>query len=53
MSAAAILVACVAAAPGALAFLTFQRERGTEVESLGGARLPRGPAFRLARAGCS
>ncbi|KOU39993.1 glycosyltransferase family 87 protein [Streptomyces sp. WM6378] len=36
VSAAAILVACVAAAPGALAFLTFQRERGTEVESLGG-----------------
>ncbi|GAB7034031.1 glycosyltransferase family 87 protein [Streptomyces sp. NPDC021749] len=26
----------VAAAPGALAFLTFQRDRGTEVESLGG-----------------
>ncbi|WP_438294276.1 glycosyltransferase 87 family protein [Streptomyces sp. HUAS TT7] len=33
---AAILGACMAAAPGALAFLTFQRERGTEVESLGG-----------------
>ncbi|MEU9100878.1 glycosyltransferase 87 family protein [Streptomyces sp. NPDC048361] len=33
--AAGLLVACVAAAPGALAFLTFQRERGTEVESLG------------------
>ncbi|MFE9400975.1 glycosyltransferase 87 family protein [Streptomyces sp. NPDC006530] len=32
---AALLVACVAAAPGAFAFLTFQRERGTEVESLG------------------
>ncbi|GHB26812.1 membrane protein [Streptomyces xanthochromogenes] len=35
VTAAALLVACVAAAPGALAFLTFQRERGTEVESLG------------------
>ncbi|MFE9373313.1 glycosyltransferase 87 family protein [Streptomyces sp. NPDC006711] len=35
VSAAALLAACVAAAPGALAFLTFQRERGTEVESLG------------------
>ncbi|MCX5382917.1 glycosyltransferase family 87 protein [Streptomyces sp. NBC_00083] len=33
--AAGLLVACAAAAPGALAFLTFQRERGTEVESLG------------------
>ncbi|MFG2720273.1 glycosyltransferase 87 family protein [Streptomyces sp. NPDC048416] len=30
-----LLAACVAAAPGAFAFLTFQRERGTEVESLG------------------
>ena len=28
-------LACAAAAPGAFAFLTFQRERGTEVESLG------------------
>ncbi|MGW2812852.1 glycosyltransferase 87 family protein [Streptomyces sp. NPDC001415] len=36
VAAAAILGACLAAAPGALAFLTFQRERGTEVESLGG-----------------
>ncbi|MFE4860940.1 glycosyltransferase 87 family protein [Streptomyces sp. NPDC056670] len=35
VTAAALLAACVAAAPGALAFLTFQRERGTEVESLG------------------
>lgn len=35
VSAAALLVTCAAAAPGALAFLTFQRERGTEVESLG------------------
>ncbi|WP_149179377.1 glycosyltransferase family 87 protein [Streptomyces sp. TRM49041] len=34
-SGAAVLVACVLAAPGALAFLTFQRDRGTEVESLG------------------
>ncbi|WP_374983468.1 glycosyltransferase 87 family protein [Streptomyces fradiae] len=32
---AAVLAACVWAAPGALAFLTFQRDRGTEVESLG------------------
>ncbi|MET7648195.1 glycosyltransferase 87 family protein [Streptomyces sp. NPDC005426] len=30
-----LLVLCVAAAPGALAFLGFQRDRGTEVESLG------------------
>ncbi|GGT94867.1 glycosyltransferase 87 family protein [Streptomyces violascens] len=36
LTGAAILGACMAAAPGALAFLTFQRERGTEVESLGG-----------------
>ncbi|WP_175408756.1 glycosyltransferase 87 family protein [Streptomyces sp. TRM64462] len=34
-SGAAVLLACVVAAPGALAFLTFQRDRGTEVESLG------------------
>ncbi|GAA4922969.1 glycosyltransferase 87 family protein [Streptomyces coeruleoprunus] len=34
-SGAAVLLACVLAAPGALAFLTFQRDRGTEVESLG------------------
>lgn len=34
-SGAAVLLACMAAAPGALAFLTFQRDRGTEVESLG------------------
>ncbi|MFH8684807.1 glycosyltransferase 87 family protein [Streptomyces lydicus] len=34
--AAGLTVACVAAAPGALAFLTFQRDRGTEIESLGG-----------------
>ncbi|MDN3295491.1 glycosyltransferase family 87 protein [Streptomyces ficellus] len=32
---AAVLLACTAAMPGALAFLTFQRDRGTEVESLG------------------
>ncbi|MGW9047547.1 glycosyltransferase 87 family protein [Streptomyces lydicus] len=31
-----LTVACVAAAPGALAFLTSQRDRGTEIESLGG-----------------
>lgn len=30
-----LLVLCAAAAPGALAFLGFQRDRGTEVESLG------------------
>lgn len=30
-----LLVLCTAAAPGALAFLGFQRDRGTEVESLG------------------
>jgi hypothetical protein len=35
VSGAAVLGACVLAAPGALAFLTFQRDRGTEVESLG------------------
>ncbi|MEU9983010.1 glycosyltransferase family 87 protein [Streptomyces sp. NPDC050856] len=34
-SGAAVLLLCAAAAPGALAFLTFQRDRGTEVESLG------------------
>lgn len=33
--AAGLLVLCAAAAPGSLAFLGFQRERGTEVESLG------------------
>ncbi|WP_369356330.1 glycosyltransferase 87 family protein [Streptomyces sp. cg2] len=33
--AAGLTLAAVAAAPGALAFLTFQRDRGTEVESLG------------------
>ncbi|WP_405897370.1 glycosyltransferase 87 family protein [Streptomyces sp. NBC_00727] len=33
--AAGLLLVCVAAAPGALAFLGFQRDRGTEVESLG------------------
>jgi hypothetical protein len=32
---AAVLLVCMAAMPGALAFLTFQRDRGTEVESLG------------------
>ncbi|MEU8504325.1 glycosyltransferase family 87 protein [Streptomyces brevispora] len=30
-----LLAACAVAAPGALAFLGFQRDRGTEVESLG------------------
>ncbi|MFI1260912.1 MULTISPECIES: glycosyltransferase family 87 protein [Streptomyces] len=34
-TAAGLTLFFVAAAPGALAFLTFQRERGTEVESLG------------------
>lgn len=33
--AAGLLVLCAAAAPGSLAFLGFQRDRGTEVESLG------------------
>lgn len=33
--AAVLLVTCAVAAPGALAFLGFQRDRGTEVESLG------------------
>ncbi|MFJ4919303.1 glycosyltransferase 87 family protein [Streptomyces sp. NPDC088725] len=32
----AVTLVCCAAMPGALAFLTFQRDRGTEVESLGG-----------------
>jgi hypothetical protein len=36
LSAAALVAACCAAMPGALAFLTFQRSRGTEIESLGG-----------------
>ncbi|RST19443.1 DUF2029 domain-containing protein [Streptomyces sp. WAC05374] len=35
LTGAAVLAACVLAMPGALAFLTFQRDRGTEVESLG------------------
>ncbi|MFG3283843.1 glycosyltransferase 87 family protein [Streptomyces sp. NPDC048111] len=35
LTAAVLLAVCAAAAPGAFAFLTFQRERGTEVESLG------------------
>ncbi|WP_407555831.1 glycosyltransferase 87 family protein [Streptomyces sp. Pv4-95] len=34
-AAAAVTLAFVSAAPGALAFLTFQRDRGTEIESLG------------------
>ncbi|WP_128976786.1 glycosyltransferase 87 family protein [Streptomyces roseicoloratus] len=34
-TAAAVLLACVLAAPGALSFLGFQRDRGTEIESLG------------------
>ncbi|MER5743658.1 glycosyltransferase 87 family protein [Streptomyces sp. NPDC002225] len=36
VAAAGLLAGCVLAAPGALAFLGFQRDRGTEVESLGG-----------------
>ncbi|MCK8679688.1 glycosyltransferase 87 family protein [Streptomyces lichenis] len=35
LAGALTLLACAAAMPGALAFLTFQRDRGTEVESLG------------------
>ncbi|MFF3058716.1 glycosyltransferase 87 family protein [Streptomyces sp. NPDC057909] len=35
VTAAGLLVVCAAAMPGALAFLGFQRDRGTEVESLG------------------
>lgn len=35
VTAGAFLLGCHAAAPGAFAFLTFQRDRGTEVESLG------------------
>ncbi|MET9800800.1 glycosyltransferase family 87 protein [Streptomyces sp. NPDC006368] len=35
-TAAGLLLLCTTAMPGALAFLTFQRDRGTEVESLGG-----------------
>ncbi|MFF6774879.1 glycosyltransferase 87 family protein [Streptomyces sp. NPDC012637] len=34
-TAAGVLLACSLAAPGALAFLGFQRDRGTEIESLG------------------
>ncbi|MEU6882959.1 glycosyltransferase family 87 protein [Streptomyces sp. NPDC046712] len=34
-AAAGLLLLCVLAAPGALAFLTFQRDRGLELESLG------------------
>ncbi|MFE4534087.1 glycosyltransferase 87 family protein [Streptomyces scopuliridis] len=33
--AALLVVVCSLAMPGALAFLTFQRDRGTEIESLG------------------
>ncbi|MEV4976811.1 glycosyltransferase 87 family protein [Streptomyces scopuliridis] len=33
--AALLVVVCSVAMPGALAFLTFQRDRGTEIESLG------------------
>ena len=43
VSAVALVVVCCAAMPGALAFLTFQRDRGTEVESLGAL------AFQVAR----
>ncbi|MEX2973271.1 glycosyltransferase 87 family protein [Streptomyces sp. C184] len=42
-TAAGLTLFFVAAAPGALAFLTFQRDRGTEVESLGAL------AFHFAR----
>ncbi|MFE6401283.1 glycosyltransferase 87 family protein [Streptomyces alboflavus] len=35
LTAGVVTLAFVAAMPGALAFLTFQRDRGTEVESLG------------------
>lgn len=35
VTAGGFLLLCHALAPGAFAFLTFQRERGTEVESLG------------------
>ncbi|MEU1310759.1 glycosyltransferase 87 family protein [Streptomyces cinnamoneus] len=43
VTAALLAVFCTAAMPGALAFLTFQRDRGTEVESLGSL------VFHLAR----
>ncbi|WP_030020863.1 glycosyltransferase family 87 protein [Streptomyces monomycini] len=43
VSALAITALCAAWAPGGLAFLTFQRDRGTEVESLGAL------VFHLAR----
>ncbi|MGW1881709.1 glycosyltransferase 87 family protein [Streptomyces sp. NPDC001970] len=43
VTAAALLVLFTAAMPGALAFLTFQRDRGTEIESLGAL------VFHLAR----
>ncbi|MFE3324193.1 glycosyltransferase 87 family protein [Streptomyces sp. NPDC059176] len=35
----ALLLLCTAAMPGALAFLSFQRDRGTEIESLGALAL--------------
>jgi uncharacterized membrane protein len=35
LTAVGLAVVCALAMPGAFAFLTFQRERGTEVESLG------------------
>ncbi|WP_030745947.1 glycosyltransferase 87 family protein [Streptomyces sp. NRRL F-5135] len=35
VTAAGIVVLCLLALPGSLAFLTFQRDRGTEIESLG------------------
>ena len=36
LTAGGLVLVFAAAVPGALAFLTFQRDRGTEVESLGG-----------------
>ncbi|WP_406305517.1 DUF2029 domain-containing protein [Streptomyces sp. NBC_00885] len=42
-TAAALMLLFVSAMPGALAFVTFQRERGTEIESLGAL------AFHVAR----
>ncbi|MEF3115578.1 glycosyltransferase 87 family protein [Streptomyces chrestomyceticus] len=43
VGALAVIALCAAWAPGGLAFLTFQRDRGTEVESLGAL------VFHLAR----
>ena len=48
-----LTLAFVVPMPGALAFLTFQRDRGTEVESLGALVFHVGPAPRLGGRGAA